>query len=161
MNIEEIVKNACEKETLVDALSYAAIWEMERIVEYVRSNPGPWESCFRFCFERVMDRYPGDKMMLVMKELDLAKAHASEVFGYLSILSGWVSGVMTKEGEEDLAKQLFRLGFEITEVSNEYERRRNRRSVESMRSFNAFMDTPSTDDVKSDAVKALDGKKKR
>lgn len=58
MNIDEAVKKACEESTLAKALAWIAIWESERVVRYVVQHPGqPWDTCFRICFERVLERY--------------------------------------------------------------------------------------------------------
>ena len=61
MNITEAVNNACEKETLADALTYICIWESERLVKYVRNNTGSWETCFGICIKSVMEKYNGNK----------------------------------------------------------------------------------------------------
>jgi hypothetical protein len=54
MNITEALYEANKKPTLAAALSYMAIWDMERIVKYVRENEGTWDSCFGTCFEPVL-----------------------------------------------------------------------------------------------------------
>jgi len=64
-NIEDSIRKACKKPTLLEALEFVAICEMGRIVEKVRADPGPWDSCFGYCFKRVMDAYP----MEIVKEV--------------------------------------------------------------------------------------------
>jgi hypothetical protein len=56
MNVAEASKEACKQPTLVEALTWIAIWESERIVRQARENE-TWETCFRVCFERVMKDY--------------------------------------------------------------------------------------------------------
>lgn len=56
MNLEEAVTKACEMPTLVDALTYIAIWETERVVKQAREN-STWTTCFKVCFDMVLDRY--------------------------------------------------------------------------------------------------------
>ena len=56
MNLIESVKEACTKPTLLDALTYVAIWESERAIKQAKENP-QWETCFRFCFKEVMKNY--------------------------------------------------------------------------------------------------------
>lgn len=58
MNITDAVEKACQEPTLVEALSWIAIWETERVVKKVRSEPTePWETCFKICFKMVLERY--------------------------------------------------------------------------------------------------------
>jgi len=58
MNLDEAVKKACEEPTLAKALAWIAIWESERVVRFVLRHRGQsWDTCFRLCFERVLERY--------------------------------------------------------------------------------------------------------
>lgn len=58
LNIDEAVKKACEEPTLAKALAWIAIWESERVVRFVREHLNqPWDTCFKLCFERVLERY--------------------------------------------------------------------------------------------------------
>lgn len=63
MNVWEAAKRACEEPTLLKALSWIAVWESERLVEYVRNhheeidNGGQWETCFYICFKLVTEEY--------------------------------------------------------------------------------------------------------
>ena len=67
MNINEAVKRACQEPTLLDALSWIAVWESERVVKQAHAfhNTGirtgadgaGWDTCFKICFERVMEAY--------------------------------------------------------------------------------------------------------
>lgn len=67
MNIDEAVLKACEEPTLVDALTWIAVWESERAIrqaerffktgESTASHGGGWDTCFRTCFKRVLERY--------------------------------------------------------------------------------------------------------
>jgi len=56
MNIDEAVKQACEKPTLLEALTDICIWESERVVRQARTNK-QWETCFRVCLKEVMEKY--------------------------------------------------------------------------------------------------------
>ena len=62
----EAVEKACQQPTLVDALSWIAIWETERVVRQAhlffttgeRTPDGAgWETCFKHLFSRVMERW--------------------------------------------------------------------------------------------------------
>jgi len=67
MNIDEAVIEACKQPTLVDALSYIAVWECERAIKQARgffqtgestaSDGKSWDTCFKVCFEKVMRAY--------------------------------------------------------------------------------------------------------
>lgn len=64
MKINEAVARACEEPTLLDALTWIAVWECERAIQQARkfyetgertgANGAGWDTCFRFCFEPVM-----------------------------------------------------------------------------------------------------------
>ena len=56
MNISEATKKACEKPTLLEALTDICIWESERIVKQARKNE-QWETCFKVCLREVMAKY--------------------------------------------------------------------------------------------------------
>jgi hypothetical protein len=67
LKIDAAVARACEEPTLVDALSWIAVWESERAIrqaiEWKRtgvstaSHGGGWDTCFKHCFEAVMARW--------------------------------------------------------------------------------------------------------
>lgn len=67
MKLAEAVDLACQKPTLLDALEWIAVWETDRAVkqalEYERtgvrtaSHDGTYDTCFRVCFEPVIERY--------------------------------------------------------------------------------------------------------
>jgi len=67
MNISDAVKRACQEPTLLDAFSWIAVWESERVVKQAHaflntgirtgSNEAGWDTCFKICFERVMEVY--------------------------------------------------------------------------------------------------------
>ena len=58
MNIDELIKRAILEPTLEEGLALIAIWEMERIVKYVKANPDiPWDSCFRTSFKMFLKEY--------------------------------------------------------------------------------------------------------
>ena len=59
MNLDEAVRRALEKPTLTDALTSIAVWECERAIKqsksgYVGPDGKQWDTCFKFCFSRVM-----------------------------------------------------------------------------------------------------------
>ena len=60
---EAAVIRACEEPTLLDALTWIAVWESERVVVQARRNEidpatgKQWDTCFRYYFKRVMERY--------------------------------------------------------------------------------------------------------
>ena len=67
MNVEQAVKESCKQPTLADALSWIVIWETERVVQQAKkyfktgvstaSHGGGWDTCFKFCFEKVLAQY--------------------------------------------------------------------------------------------------------
>lgn len=71
MNINEAVEKACEQPTLLDALSYIAVWESERAIEQAKnffktgiSTTGDgkgWDTCFKVCFSLVFEKCPERK----------------------------------------------------------------------------------------------------
>ena len=56
MNIDDAVRIACQQPTLTSALTWIAVWESERAIKQAKENPG-WETCFEFCFKKVMEEY--------------------------------------------------------------------------------------------------------
>jgi len=64
MNIKEAVAKAFEEPTLLDALTWIAVWESERVVQQARkfyltgertgSGGAGWDTCFRSSFQLVM-----------------------------------------------------------------------------------------------------------
>ena len=63
MNVDDIVKTACEKETLIEALAYAALIECERALQQRINNPGSgsngqlYDTCFKHLFTKVFNQY--------------------------------------------------------------------------------------------------------
>lgn len=67
MNLKEAVTRACLEPTLVEALTWIAVWESERVVAQARefdrtgirtgAHGGAWDTCFKICFESVMDAW--------------------------------------------------------------------------------------------------------
>jgi len=67
VKLEEAVIRACSEPTLVDALSWIAVWDSERAVrqaiEHSRTgvstahHGGGWDTCFKHCFELVFERW--------------------------------------------------------------------------------------------------------
>jgi len=67
MSLQEAVARACQEKTLVDALSFIAVWECERAIAQARefdrtgirtgSHDGAWDTCFRVCFVAVMEAW--------------------------------------------------------------------------------------------------------
>lgn len=67
MNLQEAVQRSCEESTLVDALSWIAVWECERAIQQARkffdtgistaSDGKGWDTCFKLCFKEVMANY--------------------------------------------------------------------------------------------------------
>jgi len=67
MNIDEAVAWACKEPTPVKALSAIAIWENDRAVSQAirhratgvstASRGGGWDTCFEYCFQRVVDKW--------------------------------------------------------------------------------------------------------
>lgn len=95
MKLDQILKNALEKPTLVDALSYVAVWENDRAVhEALRNHEnkvrtfegGLWETCFKFLFGEVLKLYPQQPIekdetiiRFVMKSSDFNEAYENAV----------------------------------------------------------------------------------
>lgn len=67
MSLSQAVDRACEEKSLVDALTYIAVWESERAIAQAREldrtgirtggNGGGWDTCFRSCFTAVMEAW--------------------------------------------------------------------------------------------------------
>lgn len=67
VSLSEAVKEACKQPTLLDALSWIAVWESERVIQQARkfyetgvstaSDGKGWDTCFRVCFKLVMEAY--------------------------------------------------------------------------------------------------------
>jgi hypothetical protein len=95
------VERACQLPTLVDALTYIAVWETERAVaqaernrdkpysEWGTSHGGRWDTCFKLCFAAVMDRWTSRLMresdyihVRILSELMSAAQHMREALSY-------------------------------------------------------------------------------
>ncbi|GAF99996.1 unnamed protein product [marine sediment metagenome] len=58
MKVNEAAEIACSQPTLEEALAWMAVWESERVIKFVKANPGKqWDTCFRRCFEEVLSRF--------------------------------------------------------------------------------------------------------
>lgn len=53
MTLDEMLKKAVEMPLLLDALTFACVWESERIVKQARAHE-QWETCFRVTLEATM-----------------------------------------------------------------------------------------------------------
>lgn len=53
-NIDGALKKALLKPTLLEALTWIAVWESERVVHQARNNP-TWETCYEYCFKLVLE----------------------------------------------------------------------------------------------------------
>jgi len=52
----DIVRKACEQPTLLEALTWIAIWETDRAVRQAREGV-QYDTCFKFLFEQVFQCY--------------------------------------------------------------------------------------------------------
>ena len=74
LSLSEAVKEACKQPTLLDALSWIAVWEGERAIQQAKkyfetgvstASMGGWDTLFRICFKEVISNYievPGRKI---------------------------------------------------------------------------------------------------
>jgi hypothetical protein len=85
MNIDEAVAKACLEPTLLDALTWIAVWESERAIQQAKkffetgertgSNGAGWDTCFKVCFEKVMQTWKtpspadADRHLEALKEI--------------------------------------------------------------------------------------------
>lgn len=73
MNISQAVVRACEEPTLVEALSWIAVWESEHAIKQAllwketgvstASHGGGWDTCFKYCFTLVFQEWSNIKGM--------------------------------------------------------------------------------------------------
>lgn len=65
MNITEALDRACQEPSLLDALTWMAVWENDRAVHQALRNKesgerapegGLWETCFRHSFQRLLEQ---------------------------------------------------------------------------------------------------------
>jgi hypothetical protein len=77
MNMHEAVEEACKQPTLVDALSWIAVWECERAIAQAkkffetgrRTGDGKcWDTCFKYCIQHVMVAYSNRERMYLEKD---------------------------------------------------------------------------------------------
>ena len=61
MTPEQILEKACAQPTLAEALSFAAICEMERVAPKIREG-GQWETMFGFLFKMVLAKWDKAKV---------------------------------------------------------------------------------------------------
>ena len=63
LSFPEAVERACQEPTLLDALTWVALWETTRIVaQAVRNERDPrtgalYDTCFTWYFEQILARY--------------------------------------------------------------------------------------------------------
>lgn len=67
MKLKDAVERACQEQTLVDALTWIAVWESERAIAQAKdfyltgvrtgSDDAGWDTCFRVCFSAVMEAW--------------------------------------------------------------------------------------------------------
>mgnify|MGYP000848825405 CR=1 FL=1 len=79
MNFQEAIDRACEEPTLLDALSWIAVWENERVIPIAHSflsgeiprNPdgSGWTSCFKFLIKEVMEQYDQQRTLRKLKAI--------------------------------------------------------------------------------------------
>jgi hypothetical protein len=79
MNFQEAVDRACEEPTLLDALSWIAVWESERVIpiahrflngEIPRNDNGTgWTTCFKFLIKEVLEQYGQQKTLRKLKAI--------------------------------------------------------------------------------------------
>jgi hypothetical protein len=72
MNFTEAIDRACQEPTLVDALSWIAVWECERVIPNAHSflsgerpalaNGQGWDSCFKYLIDETMKAYTVKKL---------------------------------------------------------------------------------------------------
>lgn len=77
MNYEQAIDRACEEPTLLEALSWIAVWESERVIPVAhqflsgkspRNGDGSgWTTCFKFLFNEVMEQYGQQKTFRKLK----------------------------------------------------------------------------------------------
>lgn len=71
MNLNDAITTACKEKTLVDALTFIAVWENERAIQQAlefyktkvsTSSEGKcWDTCFKVCFEAVILHWQKEK----------------------------------------------------------------------------------------------------
>jgi len=76
VNLTQAVAQACKENSLVDALTYIAVWESERAIVQARefdrtgirtgANGGAWDTCFRVCFAAVMEAWSREHILLLL-----------------------------------------------------------------------------------------------
>ncbi len=77
MTLNEVIDQACKEPTLLDALSWIATWECERVIpeahEFLsgrkeRQVDGTgWTTCFHWLIKEVMEQYPQQKSIRKLK----------------------------------------------------------------------------------------------
>jgi len=77
MNFQQAIDRACEEPTLLDALSWIAVWESERVIpiahkflsgENPRNGDGSgWTTCFKFLIKEVTEQYPLQQVIRKLK----------------------------------------------------------------------------------------------
>ena len=55
-DVRKAIETACEEKSLKDALSWIAIWEVDRVVRSLEAR-GKYETTFGFLFSRVIAKY--------------------------------------------------------------------------------------------------------
>lgn len=77
MNAQQAVDRACEEPTLLEALSWIAVWECERVIPVAHSflnggkprgyNGQGWDTCFKYLIKEVMEQYGQQKALKKLK----------------------------------------------------------------------------------------------
>ena len=100
MNVDEIIKQACEKPTLKEALVFTAIVETERCIDQNKLGDGGYDSCFGHLFTRVVSEYGRE-----MNELGNAIEICAECIGTGCIHCNHLGKVeVMLAGEEEVRK---------------------------------------------------------
>jgi len=99
MKLTEAVQIACKEPTLGEALNYICIWESKRLVEYVRNNAGPWETCFGICISTVMAEYKNKSKVDKMRLYCFGNMYLSSI--QQGIQAGHVIGNMSVKYNKD------------------------------------------------------------
>ncbi len=78
MNITEALEIACKEPTLIDALSWICVWESERAIKQAKeglvdADGKGWDTCFKFCIERVYEKYDISKNVNILSNEELQK----------------------------------------------------------------------------------------
>jgi len=66
IQFNDALEEACKQPNLELALSWIMVWDLERMMRYVKKQVEPkdfvYESCSQFCIKQVLDHYKGEQM---------------------------------------------------------------------------------------------------